>query len=254
MNKPTKMLIDIRRTVVKHGPEILTGLGIAGMITGTVLAVKATPKAMQLIEEAKNEKEELAPIDIVRVAWKPYLPVLLVEAASVACLIGASSVSLRRNAALATAYKLSEAAYTEYRDKVTETFGEKKSKDITDKIAEDRLRSTPVNENDIFDTKTGNTLFLDPTSGRYFMSDIDRIRRAENILNKQMNHDICGYVSLNDFYDEIGLDHIDIGDDLGWNLDRGLIDVEFSSFITDKDRPCIVISHAVPPIYNFECF
>ena len=28
---------------MKHSPEILTGIGIAGMITTTVLAVKATP-------------------------------------------------------------------------------------------------------------------------------------------------------------------------------------------------------------------
>ena len=33
---------------------ILTGVGIAGMITTTVLAVKATPKALQLIDNKKN--------------------------------------------------------------------------------------------------------------------------------------------------------------------------------------------------------
>ena len=37
--------------IKKRGPEILTGIGIAGMVTTTVLAVKATPKAMQLVKE-----------------------------------------------------------------------------------------------------------------------------------------------------------------------------------------------------------
>lgn len=39
----------------KHSPEILIGLGIASAITSTVLAVKATPKAMQLLAEAERE-------------------------------------------------------------------------------------------------------------------------------------------------------------------------------------------------------
>ena len=30
----------------KHSPEILTGIGIAGMVTTTILAVRATPKAV----------------------------------------------------------------------------------------------------------------------------------------------------------------------------------------------------------------
>ena len=52
MNKPNvKGLIrGIRVSLDKHAPEILTGMGIAGMVTCVVLAVKATPKAIDLIE------------------------------------------------------------------------------------------------------------------------------------------------------------------------------------------------------------
>ena len=38
----------------KHSPEILTGIGIAGMVTTTILAVRATPKALLLIQEAED--------------------------------------------------------------------------------------------------------------------------------------------------------------------------------------------------------
>ena len=48
----------VRSTMDKHSPEILTGIGITGMITTTILAVKSTPKALELIEESKNKKEE----------------------------------------------------------------------------------------------------------------------------------------------------------------------------------------------------
>ena len=55
MNKKdvTNFINSAKTALSKRSPEILTGLGIAGMITTTVLAVKATPKAISLLEEAK---------------------------------------------------------------------------------------------------------------------------------------------------------------------------------------------------------
>ena len=69
MNKPnfSKIAKDAKRVLSKHSPEILTGIGLAGMITSTVLAVKATPKALKRIEEAKEEKgEELTKVETVK--------------------------------------------------------------------------------------------------------------------------------------------------------------------------------------------
>lgn len=97
---------SVRTAMKKHSPEILTGIGIAGMITTTVMAVKATPKALILLEEKKDEldTDRLEPKDIIKTAWPCYIPAAVVGAISVFCLIGASSTNLRRNAALATAY------------------------------------------------------------------------------------------------------------------------------------------------------
>ena len=49
MQKPnlTKICRNVKTATVKHSPEILTGVGIAGMIMTTVMAVRATPKAIQ---------------------------------------------------------------------------------------------------------------------------------------------------------------------------------------------------------------
>ena len=60
----------------KHSPEILTGIGIAGMITTVVIAVKSTPKAIKLIEEKKTEHnaETLTPLETVKAAWFCYIP------------------------------------------------------------------------------------------------------------------------------------------------------------------------------------
>ena len=249
------IVASTRQFVSKRSPEILTGIGIAGMISTAVLAVKATPKAMELIEEKKREEwlDKLSPVEIVKVAWKPYIPAIVTCVTSTACLIGASSVSAKRNAALATAYKLSETALTEYREKVIETIGEKKERTVRDKVAEERVKKNPVSKNEVIITGNGKTLCFDPISGRYFMCSIETIKRAENTLNKQMLHDISGYVSLNEFYDEIGLDHTSVGDDLGWNTDK-IIDIDFSSQLNDNGEPSVVLDYLVAPKYDFYKF
>lgn len=254
MNKPQLAnFFNTAKTVLsKHSPEILTGIGIAGMITSVVLAVKATPKALQLIEEKKIEEgvEELAPIETVKATWKCYVPAAITCVTSTACLIGANSVSLRRNAALATAYKISETALTEYREQVVDTLGEKKEKQVREKVDKARLEKHPVANSEVIVTKSGTTMCFDPLSGRHFQSSIEQIKKAENALNKQLLHDISGYVSLNDFYDELGLAHTKVGEDLGWNTDA-LVDIDFSSQINDQGDPEIVIDYLEPPKYNF---
>lgn len=255
MSKKQSILKDFKRFVSAKSPEILTGIGIAGMITTTVLAVRATPKAMSLIEEKKNEEwtDELSPLEIVKIAWKPYIPAIVTGATSVACIIGASSVNAKRNAALTAAYKLSETALTEYREKVVETIGEKKEQIVRDKVAEERVKKNPVSKNEVIVTGNGKTLCFDPISGRYFMSSIEAIKRAENELNKQLIHDIFGYVSLNDFYDELGLDRTIVGNDLGWNTDQ-LIDVSFSSQLNDNGEPSVVLDFLSTPKYGYDKF
>lgn len=248
--KQTKVFVDER------SPEILMGVGIVGMITTTILAVKATPKALALIEEEKLRKyretdnDSVTKIEAVKVAWKPYIPAVITGIASTACLVGSSSVSTRRTAALAAAYQISETALTEYKAKVVETIGERKEQLVKDKVAKDRIEKNPVSKSEVIVTNGGVTLCFDPVSGRYFKSNIERIKRAENDLNKRMLHDITGYVSLNEFYDELDLEQTSIGDDLGWNTDN-LIDISFSSQIADNGEPSIVLDFRVAPKYGY---
>lgn len=255
MNKEsvTKFIRSAKDAVAKHSPEILTGIGIAGMITGTVLAVKATPKALRLIEDAHDEKgEKLTAVETVKVAWKPYIPAVVTITTSTACLIGASSVSLRRNAALATAYNLSQTALNEYKEKVVETIGEKKEQAIKDKVAKKKVEDNPVSKREVIITEKGNTLCYDAISGRYFKSDQDIIRKAVNELNYRMTSGMEVYVSLNEFYDEIGLTQVRIGDELGWNVHTdGLIGIDFSAQLAEDGTPCIVIDYDVAPRYDF---
>lgn len=239
-----------RRFVSKYSPELLIGVGIFGMLTTTVMAVKATPKAIRLIDEAKEEKgEELSKLEVVKASAVVYIPPVVTAVASTACIIGASKINYKRNAALATAYAISEAALTEYKDKVIETIGEKKELEIQNAIDKDRIDRNPVSQNEVFLTEKGNTLCFDLTSGRYFRSDIDKIKNAIQDLNFQMMDDM--WVSLNDFYSAIGLRETSIGDELGWSVSDGLIKPRFSSQLADDGTPCLVIKYNVKPDYNY---
>ena len=58
------------------------------------------------------------------------------------------------------------------------------------------------------------------------------------------------YVSLNEFYMELGLPTTDIGDEVGWSVDT-MIEPDFSTQITDDGRPCVVLSYLAAPCHEF---
>lgn len=243
---------SIKGVFERHAPEILTGIGVAGMVTTTILAVKATPKACLLINDRKDELEveKLPATELVKTTWKCYIPAAVTCGASIACLVGASSVNFKRNAALATAYKLSEAALSEYKDAVIETIGEKKEQAVRDKVAEERLKKNPVSKSEVIVTGNGTTLCYDPVGNSYFKSNIQQIESAKNKLNARMLSE--NYVSLNDFYDELGIGPTKLGEDLGWDIYKdGLIDIAFSSQLAEDGTPCLVMDYSIAPRYEY---
>lgn len=258
MHKPNipKFFKSVQRTLSEHSPEILTGIGITGLLTTTVFAVRATPKALELMRERHEElnldSDQRLPVkETIKATWKCYIPAVVTGATSTACIILASSKHLKRNAALAAAYKLSESAFTEYREKVVETFGTKKEEAVRDKLAQDKVDKSTLGPNEVIITGNGETLCMDYQTGRTFKSDIDLIKRAVTELNRQML--LNEYISLNDFYDEIGLSHTELGYTMGWRIDKGYIKEHFSATILDG-KPCIVVSFENPPFHGFSSF
>ena len=254
--KLSHFIKSVQKTLQKHSPEILTGMGIAGMISTVVLAVNATPKALKLIAEAEDAKFDnghgdtaLTKAETVKAAWKCYIPAAITCTLSAACIIGASSVNLKRNAALATAYQLSEKALTTYKEKVVETIGEEKERIIKDKVAEQQVKENPKTENKVFVTGDGDVLCYDSLSGQYFKSTLDRIHKAENEVNYRLLSE--NYISLNAFYDMVGIRNTSLGDDLGWNVDGGQLKIDISSQIAENGQPCLVLEYELSPKYDF---
>lgn len=244
---------DICNWLNKRSPEILTGVGLIGMAASVVVAVKSTPKAMELIEKEKEVRKDVGSepptnFELVKAAGGCYIPAALLGAASICCIIAATRTSVKRNAALTAAYTLSETARLEYKHKVMEKLGERKEREIVDEINKDKVVKHPVQE--VIVTGKGDTICYDSISGRYFKSDMDILNKAVNELNRKIVHET--YISLNEFYDLIGLDFIKLGDMLGWNVEDGYIDLTYSSILDAAGNPCLVVDYSVYPTYSYK--
>lgn len=137
-----------RRTLSRNSSKILLGLGIAGAFTAVGFAITATPKAMILLDEKKKELgvEKLDAKTIVKTAAPVYIPTAISMAVSTGCIIGASSVNDRRNAALAAAYIAIDKAFNEYKGRVTERFGDRVQHELEHNIKAVEVESTAKNE------------------------------------------------------------------------------------------------------------
>lgn len=233
----------------KHSPEILIGMGIAGAASSVILAIRSTPKAMILLEEKRQELgvEKLEAKEIIKTAAPVYIPTAVSFGVSVACIVGASSVNARRNAALTAAYTLSESTLRTYRDKVLETVGEDKEREIRQKAAIEQQQKTPEPQTLVVSGAAGQLKCFDSLSGRYFVSTKNEIDKAVNEFNRQLRDDMR--ISLNDWYDLIGLDTNKLGDMLGWDIERGYVETCYASRLDEDGLPCLVVNYVEPPHY-----
>lgn len=252
------------RYISDNAPAILTGIAVAGVISTGIMAARAGGEARIIIENENmvrstelNEdgtfRDDVAPVtakEAFFLTWRPFVPAAIMGAATISCIVGANSINLGRQAALVSAVTLGEKAISQYQEKVLETVGEKKEQAIRDEVAKADLVANPVSENKIVVMGNGDQLCRDMLSGRYFESDIETIRRVQNDLNGEILQG--DHPSLNEFYQAVGLEPIELGNTLGWNESHQL-DIIYSSLIADNNRACITIqfrTHPVPEYYR----
>lgn len=253
-----KMLTVVTASANENMPELVMGVGLGLMFIAIGHAIGATKKASEAIEETKEElgmtpEDELSPKEVVKATWKYYIPTVVAAVVGAGCIVKSDSIHQKRNAALAAAYALSDSALQEYQKKVVEMVGEDKAKEIRSEINSDALRCTSADPDTVTNTGKGMDLFFDKLTSRYFLSSQTAILDATNKLNWDMTRGCYGYISLNEFYDSIGLEAVEpIGDTLGWNSDRGLIEPQFDSKLDQHGHPCVVLYFTTPPKYGFQ--
>lgn len=248
MSHITSIAEGARKFVVDNSPMILTGMAVAGVVTVAVLAAKASPRAVQDIQQAESERvEPLTTVEKVTLTYHYFIPAAVAGSLTIGAIIMAQSINSRRQAAFISAYTIAESRFRDYQQKVVDKMGEAKEQEVRDDIAQDYVNANPINHSTLIVNDGDTQAFLDLMSGRHFLSTVEKVRKAENKLNYQLNND--AYASLNDFYEALGIPHIAMGEDLGWRSGR-MVDVRLSTTL-DEDRAVITIDFSVEPIGDY---
>lgn len=235
---------DTANDIEKNKPLLLTIFGVVGLVATAIEVAYAKPKADAVIKKRHENrvKEESKAEEIGRdilVATPVYLPAIATGAMTIGCMVGSYNESSKRTAAYATAYTLTETKLKDYQAKVIETLGDKKEQKIRNEVAAEKVRKNPPAEEFIINDT--DTLFYDTGSGRYFRANIDTVRNAIASLNERLYCEM--FVSLNEFYYEIGLPEIKVGDDIGFNVDNGMIRIPLDNWMDYNGHPCLVLEY-----------
>ena len=206
----------------KASPTILTGLGVIGVVGTAVLSVRATPKALALIKVKKDElkTDKLTPQELVEATWKCYIPSALVGVSTIACVIGIGVLDRRNQAALTSAYAILNESYKQYRQAAKKVYGEDADNKIHAEMAKDAQVASydwgyQVYNMDM-DPESEQVLFYDLTSKKYFTTTMAAVLNAQYHVNRNLA--IRGDCSLNEYLSFLGVEGIDKGDEMGWEI------------------------------------
>jgi len=238
----TQYVNQAKNLMFKNSSDILLVGGVVSLVSGGLLAVKQTPKAIKILEE----NEETNNIDKIKTVAPLYIPSIILTGLGITQIICSRNITNNKIAAVATAYTVSDTAFKTYRDKVKKLVKPEKYEEIKNEVASDKLKQDPINNKEVIIQTSGNTLIYDNMSGRYFRGNMDNINRSINLLNKRMMSEMI--IELNQFYSEIDIPPIKMGQNVGWNIDRDVIDIDVSSAIANNGEPCLVIDYDVIPI------
>lgn len=263
----------------KHADLIMTIGAVIGLATTVYLAIKATPKAEDVIYDTSHDiddvkraedegrishesaEREIRDIKIysIKKLVRIYAPTAVSAIGTTCLILGSNKISRTRNAALNTALNAANFAYAEYRDRVRSTIGEKKETAIYDEIVQSHIESLPppTDLSSIVNTGNGNTICRielvpgNPATGLYFYSSADAVHRARNNVNADGLDN--GFIEFRDLLYELGLrkQYKDIDPRIGWEIAsrNDLIEFRESSHIHDNGEPVLDIGFYNNPIY-----
>lgn len=252
------MSMTIGGWIKKNSSTILTCLGAGGVIATVILAVRATPKAMDKIQTTQIDKGEeilngdregevkkngdgsyelpkLTVVETVEVCWKEYVPAAAIGIGSLACIFGANILSRRRQASLASAYTALAGSFEAYRDKVETLCGPGTNAAVEKAIKQEKKDA----EEDRPPWDEVQTFYLD-CCGKpiFFERTMEQVMQAEYSANRYFI--LNGSISLNEFLELLGLEPAPIGNEIGWEAYIGetqygyrWIDFNHRWFVTD---------------------
>lgn len=254
--------MNARLFAKRNASTVLTCLGGIGVVATSIMAVKATPKALTLIEKAEREKgEELTKWEKVKVVSPKYIPAVLVGATTMACIFGANVLSKRQQASLASAYAFLDQSYKKYRRKLVELYGEETHNEVVKAIAIEEANEVYMHASNfctdctqfLEEDYSEPVLFYDEYGHRYFEAPIEQVILCEYHLNR--NYTMRGFALLNEFYEFLGLEQTDLGAEVGWVIeDDGSywIDFNHKKVTLEDGLECYIIEMFMEPSVDWK--
>lgn len=255
MKKFEGLIWKSKKYLKNHSPTILSGIAAVGVVASTIMAIKATPKAIALLKTAEDEKRsELTKFEIIRTAAPAYIPTAITCMSTIICIFGANVLNKKQQATLMSAYALLDDSFKKYREAATNVYGDDADANIKVEMAKMAYVScdgySVYNPDMDFDSE--QLLFYDFFAQRYFNTTLAAVINAQYHLNRNLM--LRGYVTLNEFYDFLGIESIKDGDDLGWNMDYlmtgGYLWLDFKNEHAKMEdgMECCIISPFVEPM------
>ena len=253
----------------KNAPLLLMLAGIGGLAATVVSAVKATPLAIDKMDDEiakryekgeieyeelpmsvnKSDMEfrfnELGPKQIVKSCWKCYVPTVILGALSISSFVGSYKVNTARLTAMTAMYEFTANAYDRYRRNVAKV-SPKTDVKATKAARDEQVKDIPESKFD--GLPEGKEVCIDLFTGNVFYSTREDLLLA---VNKIKDKFLAGemFISLNEFYDEVDADHVGVGDDVGWSPDTDL-DIQFDSILRNG-KPCLTIGYFANPRFDY---
>ena len=250
INSAKKAIFKAGRKLKNASPIILTAVAMVGVVATVVEAIRATPKAVEMAEEAKAETEsEKIPVGkIVKIVYKCYMPTIGLGVCTLASMYGATALSRRQIASLMSGYAVLNESYKTYRGKVEELLGKDGEAEIRREIVKDDLKNAkPEVRNDDLPL-----ICLSFLSDEPFNATLDAVKDAEYALNRLFSE--RGIVSVNDFLTMLKRPRVYWGDEAGWDeyINQAYYDINWIDFVheevvTDDGLHCVYVSTVIEP-------
>ena len=239
--------LPIRKPDIKRAtPTILSCLAAIGVVGTFISTRRAARKEEQIAEEDKMTRA------------KCYILPSLIGTGTIICIFSANALNRRQQANILSAYTLLQTAFNDYKSAVNDIYGEEGNQKVMERIVTEKFNPdsiiyapglTSVISLGIPDSDISEVVrtFYDPHSNRYFESTLSRVIDAEYNLNR--NFMLGGGVTVDTFYDFLGLDPLKTDVPIGWEIEDGLYWIDFNHHlaILDDGMEVIVIEMVFEP-------
>jgi hypothetical protein len=240
-------LLGTAKLFLKSNSAVIASVGAGvGTVATAYLTAKATFRAAEVIRD--NEVENVPSPDSRKrlwqrtcVVWKLYLPPALAGISTLCFIAAANRFAASKTLAATSALAVTQQSYSAYRDKVVEEFSKHKDQSIRDKVVAEQVERHPAPTQIALAAAPGKVLCCEMYTMRYFLSDMESLRKAENRVNARLLQQ--DYATLSDFYYEVGgLQQTSVSSNTGWTSDTQL-ELLFTTTMYEGHIPCIAFDY-----------